>query len=271
VGRCRTIRSIILGLSLCSTVLLWVPTAFADWQVYASADFGISTSDVETDGQVSGTPTLFLSGQDEDSSPLIGGAVGLRVPMNELLPREWLMDLRLPDWPVRFEIEGAGLREYEFRTEGTGVNDFFTEIDVSTFFINTWLDLPMLSAWKPFQYMFGLGRQPRLRRWLEPASIYLGTGVGFSAIDVKGTDNVVRVDDDSIDFAWNAGVGIAYEVSEHVTLASGYRYIGVEEQDLDLRSNAAIGPNDSTEFDQDIHEFRMTIRVALYDFLSPWR
>ncbi|MHA7839338.1 MAG: outer membrane protein [bacterium] len=247
--------------------------ARADWKAYVAADFGISTSGVDTDGLFdTGTGTFDLKGMDEDSSPLVGGAIGLEVPMSEILPREWLLDVRLPDWPVRFEVEGAGLREYEFRTIGLGGDAFSSEVEATTFFFNTWLDVPLLSVYRPVQYLFGLGRHPRARLALEPMSLYLGLGIGFSNLEYKGTDNLTRISDDFIEFAWNAGAGINYQVTDRVALAAGYRFIGVEENDPSLGGNGVPpDPNASLEFDQEIHEFRATVRVAVFEFLSPWR
>jgi opacity protein-like surface antigen len=264
---------IFVFIASCLVGLLGADRARADWEVYGSADFGISTSDADTDGRYeSGTASFNLKGVDEDSSPLVGGAVGLEIPMDEILPREWLLDVRLPDWPMRFEMEGAGLREYEFNTVGLGGDRFYSEVDVSTFFINTWLDIPMISAYQPIQYLFGLGRQPRVRQVLEPMSFYLGWGVGFSVLEFKGTDNSLRISDDFIDFAWNVGTGINYDLTDRVSLGAGYRYVGVGEQDLDLLTGGLpADPNAEMKFDQDIHEFRATIRVMIYDFLSPWR
>lgn len=60
----------------------------ADWEVYVSGGLGISGSIVDTDGTVPGTPILTLSREDGDASPLVDGALGLRIPMDELGPRD---------------------------------------------------------------------------------------------------------------------------------------------------------------------------------------
>jgi hypothetical protein len=254
-------------------LLLAGGAAHADWAVYGSADFGISTSSVDTDGRYGqGALQFKLKGVDEDSSPLLGGAVGLEIPMDEILPREWVPDVRLPDWPMRFEIEGAGLREYEFQTVGVGGDLFYSEVKVNTLLFNTWLDIPMISAYRPIQYLFGLGRQPRVRQWLEPMSLYLGAGIGVGFLDFKGTDNSLKVSDNVIDFAWNVGAGLNYALTDRVSLGAGYRYVGVGEHDLDLVPRGIPpDPNAELTYKQDIHEFRATLRVEVYDFLSPWR
>lgn len=253
-------------------VLFTAVDASADWRVYVAADLGISGAEVETDG-AAGTTVVNFGGSDTDASPLISGALGIEIPMDEIMPREWLGDVRLPSWPVRLEAEGAGLREYEFNTNG-GTEQFFSKVETDTFFVNIWLDIPMTSAYRPIQYMLGLGRQPRVRRWLEPMSLYFGGGPGFHSTDFEGTTNVFDASDDILDFAWNAGAGLNYAVTNWVLLSAGYRYVGIGSQTIDFDANssaAPINPGDDIDFDPDIHEFRFQVRVRVYEFLSPWR
>jgi hypothetical protein len=135
----------------------------ADWEVYISGGLGISGAIIDTDGLVPNPPNpgIPLTGEDDDASPLLDGAVGLRVPMDEIVPREWLMNTRLPDWPVRLELEAAGLREFDLTTDQSGgTTRFFTKWKATTFFVNVWLDIPFAELWRPVQCLGGLGRQP---------------------------------------------------------------------------------------------------------------
>ncbi len=255
-------------------ILAWIaclalasPSA-ADWNLYTSAGLGISTAVVDTDGVVPGVPTP-LFGKDDDSSPLLDAAFGLQVPMDEIVPRDWLPDLRLPRWPVRIELEAAGLREFELQTKVAN-EKFFTELISTTLMVNSWLDIPLISFYRPIQYTFSLGRQPMIRRVLEPASFYVGSGVGFSATEIDGTSNVVNGKDDIIDFAWNVGAGFNYALTDRVDLSAGYRYVGIGDQEIELfNGNTATGAD--LEFVNQIHEFRFQLRVNVFEFLSPWR
>lgn len=262
------IGSIIL--SVMATVLLAAGESAADWQLYFTGGLGISGSDIDTEGIVNTTPAVQLSGMDNDSSPLLSGAIGMQVPMDELVPREWLPEMRLPNWPVRFEFEAAGLREYEYGTIAAG-ETLFTELTTTTFFWNTTLDIPMVSAYKPFQYMFGVGRQPRVRNWLEPASFYILTGVGLGMSTFEGTSNVIDVDDDILDFAWNVGAGVNYALTERVTVGGGYRYVGLGKQTIDARSNTPSTGNDEIDYELNVHELRIDFRIFFFDFRGPWR
>jgi hypothetical protein len=264
-----------VGMGFLTLTMLITVEAVADWRVYLSGGLGISGAMADTDGQQS-VGLIPLSGEDSDSSPLVDGAVGLEIPMDELLPREWLLDVRLPDWPTRFEIEAAGLREYEFRTVAGG-DIFFTDLESTTAFVNTWLDIPLVSIYRPVQYTLGLGRQPRVRQWLEPGSFYIGGGIGFSAVDVRGTSNAISASDDFIEFAWNLGAGVNYALTDRVSISTGYRYVGVGPNskglgDLDLTpSGGAPDPGDRLKYKLQIHELRVQVRVELFDFRNPWR
>jgi hypothetical protein len=242
--------------------------ASADWNVYVAPGLGISSANVDTDGEETSVP-VFLTGSDDDASPLLDFAVGLEVPMDELVAREWLLDVRLPNWPVRVELEAAGLREYELRTNTTGSDKFFTKLKATTLLVNYWLDIPLVSMYRPIQYTLGLGRQPRVRRWLEPASFYVGFGVGVGFLDFDATSNVLSADDKPIDFAWNVGAGFNYALTERVSLSAGYRFVGLGKHTLDLEG----GPvqSDDIKFEPEVHEFRFAIRIRVHDFLSPWR
>ena len=267
--RRKRVGSSFVGIGGLAVTLLAAGIVSADWKLYVAPGLGISGAIVDTDGQSSVAPVTRLSGSDDDASPLLALAVGLEVPMDELVPREWLLDVRLPNWPVRVEVEGAGLREYEFRTNAGG-EDFFTEFKAQTFFVNTWVDIPLVAIYRPVQYTFGLGRQPGIRRWLEPASLYVGAGVGAGFLEIDGTSNVLSGDDDPIDFAWNVGIGLNYALTESASLSAGYRYVGLGKHDIDLRGGVP-GPNDEVEFDPQVHEFRVAIRIRVFEFLNPWR
>ena len=245
-------------------------TSSADWKLYVGLDLGISRSAVETDGQAGTIVQTDFFGTDDDSSPLIGGVLGIEIPMDETIPREWTGGVRLPNWPIRFETEVTGLRDYEFQTEAEG-EDFFTEVDTQlTYFNNFWLDIPLVSIYSPIQYLLGVGRQPTVRRALGPASFYLGGGPGFSMVEIEGTSNVFSGDDNFLDFAWNVGTGLNYSLTERVAVSAGYRYIGMPSRSIDIAGAVQAG-NDEVDFETEIHEFRFQLRVRYWEFRSPWR
>ena len=145
--------------------------------------------------------------------------------------------------------------------------------------VNGWIDLPLVEAYRPVQYLFGLGRQPRIRQWIEPGSFYFGVGIGFAALDVRGTSNAVRASDDFIEFAWNAGAGVNYALTDRVDLSVGYRFLCLagdscmaHSDGLELTpTGGAPLPSDELTYDIQAHELRVQIRVEVWDFRNPWR
>jgi len=263
---------------LALAILAFPGASAADWEVYVSGGLGISTATGNAVGQQSLTPNVF-GGSESDSSPMVDGAVGLEVPMDELVPRELLVDVRLPDWPVRMELEAAGFREYELRTYVVPATLFFSQIETTTVFFNTWLEIPLTTAYKPAQYVFGLGRQPRVRQFLTPAHLYFGVGIGYAHTDLRGVGGVFAASDEFDEFAWNAGVGIDYALTDFVDLSAGYRFVCLageqcmaHDDGFELTTTGgAVGANDYLEYDVRAHEFRVQVRVEVFEFLSPWR
>jgi hypothetical protein len=273
VARRERVGSSLVGtgflVSILALVSLVTGSASADWEVYVAPGVGISGAIVDTNG-LETSASIDLFGSDEDSSPLLDFAVGVEVPMDEILPREWMLDVRPPNWPVRIELETAGLREYELRTKTSNPDDFFTELKATTLLWNVWVDIPLGEIYRPVQSIFRLGRQPRVRRWIEPASFYLGVGIGVGFLDVDGTTNVLSAVEEPIDFAWNVGAGFNYALTDRVSLSAGYRYVGLGKQKIDL-DGPVQNSGDKVKFDPEVHELRISIRFQIYDFLSPWR
>lgn len=262
-----------IGLGVAAVIILLFAAgeSAAEWKLYLQGGTGLSIAEVETDGQAGSTPVTSITGMDLDTAPLLDGAFGVEIPMDELVPREFLLKIRLPDWPVRVEVEAAGLREWEFSTVAGG-ETFFTEVKSTTVLFNHWVDIPVISIYQPIQYLFGLGRQPSVRRWLDPVSFYLGAGVGVAAqMEIDGTSNVISANDDAVDFAWNVGTGFNVHLTERVTLGAGYRYVGFLDPEIDTEGPFAPGPADKVEYKLDVHELRFAIRVRVFEFASPWR
>ena len=80
---------------------------------------------------------------------------------------------------------------------------------------------------------------------------YLTAGAGFAAIDFKGHGvtpvGVVASNSDTV-FAWQAGAGVAVEVSQMLSLELGYRYF----QSGDFTVQAVDGTRTKTKLEQHI-------------------
>jgi outer membrane autotransporter protein len=70
-----------------------------------------------------------------------------------------------------------------------------------------------------------------------PVHPYLGGGIGGAYVKLDtGDDAPLSIDDEAGAFAWNLAAGLSYDVTEHITLSAGYRYLrfeGVDTGDVD--------------------------------------
>jgi len=274
------VRFSLLAPTIAVVCLLAAP-ASATWRLYASGEFGYSIAK----GKVSGSADAnadgaddFFSGRDNDVSPLIGGSIGIEVPMFELTPWRMPYDIRLPDWPVRIEIEASGLRDYELETNGFVIggnttDSFNSDVVAWTLMQNVWLDIPLGGLYRPLSAASGfLFRQPRLpwlRRFLQPATVYGGLGIGLSHLDVDSSNSDFEGSKKKYDFAYQFGTGFGYQLTDYVNLGLGYRYIKPSKIKMKLR-DPADRPG-KLQNSNDIHEIRFSLRIRVFDFPYPWR
>ena len=70
--------------------------------------------------------------------------------------------------------------------------------------------------------MFSVYFEPiRYKQWTP----YIGAGVGSAWTKIKTNDGVVEAKDTDTNFAWQAEAGLQRELTEHLTLKLGYRYV----------------------------------------------
>jgi opacity protein-like surface antigen len=247
-------RRVSLG-PICVLVAGWLlaqPAGAAD--LYLSGSLSGSMPGSGTTGTASGKTDFFkVSGEDTDSSPAYGGTLGIAFAMDEVLPN--IKQFEVPSWVVRAEIEGLAGRSYEFRTDGANSDDFFTQVDNQfTVMPTTYLEVPVRA---PIQWLFG--RIPML----EPMSIYGGAGVGVARIHMNATDNVSEGSATVTNFAWQAGAGITYQLTDITTFQFGYRYLSLGKVGADLKfaPGAKAGGYD---IDLAGHELVAGLRVNFY-------
>ncbi len=226
---------------------------------YLTGNLAISTGTGDSGGST-GLPVPFFqnTGSDSDSAPAYGGALGFGFELDEAFPKTW--DVPLPGWGVRFEFEGMTGREYDLRTDGNADDSFFTEVTAWTFMPNLWIDIPLAP---PIAWAFG--RIPIL----EPLSLYTGAGFGLSTVDLDATDNVSRGHKEQFLFGWQAGVGLAYELTQRVTLAAGYRYVDLGNPEVTLKQTGSTDPFGKYSLALAAHEFNFGLRVNFYSIPYP--
>jgi opacity protein-like surface antigen len=116
--------------------------------------------------------------------------------------------------PMRLELEYARLgstsKKYHFN-DGVDAEDSKITLGASTLFANAYFDFHNPSAFTP----------------------YVSVGLGFSSLSAKAS-SVGHFDGDGYDetygkktttnFAWNLGVGAAWNITDRIALDLGYRY-----------------------------------------------
>lgn len=236
-----------------------VPGRAAD--LYLSA--GLATSwgggDTAVSLEDAGVTLFAKNASDTDTSPVFSGVFGIEVPMEQFLPLDW--DTSLPTWPLRFELEGLGGRDYELVTPSGSPATFLSRVESWSLLHNMWLDMPVHA---PLSWAFG--RLPLL----EPMTFYLGGGVGVAHTDVSSSDNDLKGGDSGFGFTWQVGAGFGYRLTDRVTVGLGYRYVSLGSFDYALQLNPAT-PDTFGRFKVDLaaHELNSGLRVNFYAVPSP--
>jgi outer membrane autotransporter protein len=95
-----------------------------------------------------------------------------------------------------------------------------------------------------------------------PVHPYLGGGIGGAYVKLDtGDDAPLSVDDEAGAFAWNLAAGLSYDVTEHITLSAGYRYLRFESTDFSA-SVAGVDTGDVDVDDITSHEILIGLRYT---------
>ncbi len=230
---------------------------------FVSGDVGMSVGTADSGGTNTRFAPGFVfdnTGEDTDTTPSFGGSVGFEFGLDEVFPWEmpvpsWMGEsFRFPRWKVRTELEGRARLDSDFLTDGaSSATPYRSEVTSYTGMHNLWLDFPVHP---PLAALFG--RIPML----EPLSFYTGAGIGLSVHDIETSDTTSTGDDTTYHFAWQAGGGISYALTEWAHISLGYRYASLGEPDIDLED----GPTDAGNFTLALtaHEVGTRIRFNFY-------
>ena len=249
-------------------------SARADWLLYLSGSLGMASGTTSIAGSsvlVNPTPPgRVFGGTYSDSSPLISGAFGVAIPLNETTAWELPYDIRLPTWTLRFETDVTGLRSFEGLTNGPTLQDRnFGQTETWSMVFNLWQDVPLGGVTRLLAKL--PGRTPRwVRQTLDKSQIYVGGGIGVAGIEIDFTDNTHFAQANNTQFAWQAGTGFSYALTRIVSLDLGYRYF-----DYGAVSTRYVGIGTGVDLGffaltQTSHEFRGGLRVNFWGF-RPWR
>jgi len=153
---------------------------------------------------------------------------------------------------------GAGL--FSFLRADLGFNyrgnlDFTTnsfQPPTPTFFYKTKID-------HTYTLMASLYFEPiHLKKWTP----YIGAGVGSAWVEDKTNDTVVQGSSKETNFAWQAEAGIERELTEHLTLRLGYRYIDMGDIKIALNTISGAIPGGSLKGDLTAHEVIVGLRYS---------
>jgi opacity protein-like surface antigen len=220
------------ALSLLAALAFAAPAGAADLYVTGGVGMSFGLGDTKSKNVFNFDST----GNDDDTSPVYGGALGISFPLSELMP--WRMripsfdvpywpgrsahfsgseDFRFPGWRTEFELEGQTGRDYNIITDGPNANTpVISNVKSSSFMANFRLDIPIQA---PLHIFFG--RLPML----EPVTLYGGAGVGASLNEIQATDSALGKDSDQgFTFAHQFKAGIGYALTDTIHLSVGYRY-----------------------------------------------
>ncbi|HYD29707.1 MAG TPA: outer membrane protein [Azospirillaceae bacterium] len=192
----------------------------------ANAQTGRSTPvrpDADSGIYIRGSLGYSWSAEDEiDYSPLWGVGIGYRLSPN------LRADITF-DWRDRFIVEGAGLD---------------SQIENQSYMLNVYYDLDQLPV-----VQFPGGFKP-----------YIGAGIGVSYVEVDdqvipGTGGTFAnlTGDDDANFAWQAMIGVAYQVTPQFAGDLAYRYAHLGEVQ-------ATSPFGNIDNDLNVSEVVLTLR-----------
>ena len=232
-------------LASCAALLSLSAPAGAQ-QLYGEVRIGMEWGNGDSSGAnaVTGDPA---QGDDWDTSPIGGAALGFEIPLHEVAPADW----NLPEWHLRAELEWLGGRDLGFVTGS--VQDLFSFVNGWALMQNFWMDFPL---YQPMGALIG-----RRLRVFEPMSFTVGGGIGGAWVDGKVTDNAQYGRDTTQNFAWQVGGGPSYDLTDLVTLSLHYRYLDMGKVSPGLFIAAFQGP---FSIDLTSHEVMAGVRWDFY-------
>ena len=136
---------------------------------------------------------------------------------------------KLPYGAVRTELEYSKKADAESSYTSMG-ETFETKIESQSLMLNAYYDIDTGSKITP----------------------YVGGGIGFAKLELNDQywNDVYNKKIDDTNFAWQIGAGVAYAVSDNISIDAGYRYIdygslsasgddgyGGEKEDVDMTAN----------------------------------
>jgi opacity protein-like surface antigen len=228
-------------------------------ELYLTPAVGYVGGFLDTKGSKFG---LLFEGKPSDWTPGGALALGISVPMNEIAP----FDVGLPDWPIRFEIEvlqTADDLDGQFSALPAPINSSVTAaVETTLTEFGLWMDFPVTDGVAAI-----MGRRVRA---FDPIFFLMGGGPGFARSEFDVRHGVDRRKKESIDFAWSAGAGFGYRLTDRIALTATYRYADLGRVDATTCCTLP-DPSDFHRIDTEQHQVYFGARVFFYAVSSPNR
>ncbi len=176
-----------------------VALASDDFRLYVEAEVGGSFADFDSGGW--NAEPFKNTGDDDDEALITGAHFGA-----ELF--EYL----------RADIGLSHRGDLDFKTKSYPLS--------TTSFYKTKIE-------DTYTLMFSLYFEPVRFEKFTP---YIGAGIGSTWTKISTNDTKVKGSRDKAIFSWQAEAGIQYDLTQHLTLKLGYRYIDLGNLEIHLRS-----------------------------------
>jgi opacity protein-like surface antigen len=166
---------------------------------------------------------------------------------------------------VAFERESGRLRvEFEARYRDP-ISGAFGDADSSSSLraANGWSTL--VNAWRDVDLTDSLG-------------IYVGGGIGGGGYGSLAVQSAVPASNFTINgsgsasgFAWQAGGGVIYELTERITLDLGYRFFEIDSGSITATSSQSNVPIETFAVDTGFSASELLFTIRIYEPFRGWR
>jgi opacity protein-like surface antigen len=203
----------------------------ADTRLYVSGIVGSSWATLTVDEPPSAVDPIFTA----------GGAAG------------WAFEREAGR--LRLEIEGRGRDALGFAEADADQSAAFRATDGWSALVNLWRDIDLS----------------------ERLSLYAGGGIGGGGYRVALSSAVpaenftVTGNQATGGFAWQAGAGVNYAITDRITLDLGYRFFAIEGGSITATSRQSGVPIDTSRLSSASTASELLLTVRIYEPFRRWR
>ena len=224
-----------------------VPIPAARVGVYLKGYIGFSNQQADGFGNniINGNPAFTVVSHEFDSAPFIGMGVGV-------VYNDWLRFDGTGEYRGRSNFKGLDFFTGCGLGTGTCTNEYSGHKDEWLFLANAYWDITEFRGITP----------------------YVGAGIGMANVSLDNFQDINQIagaihwaqDGDEWNFAWALHAGMAYEISQDLTLDIGYRYVNMGDGTTGAFTSfdpTVTSPGPLTVDDIDSHDVMIGLRWNL--------